>query len=231
MNSLPGMRGMACQFWSGNVGVGGRGQVKGDLGLQRVRVLELVNENVGVSLLEVATGWRIVAQQVTRPHQEVVKGGHPFGLALSHIVEGEALPEVVQDPQGWSEPDRDFERLADLLAKLLADLRNGSRPVFGGRPPGAGVINPRSLFQGPGGGRGTVRHFQHGSNGLSGDRHLFKQAIRPVQALCAQRFQFAQGRLCNSAQVDIRGHCRRWPTGRNSRQGPGRFHSRKQLRH
>ena len=217
--------------WSGNVRVGLRGQVKGDLGLQRIRVLELVNENVGVSLLEMATGWRIVAQQVTRPYQEVVEGGHSFGFALSHIAEGETVPEVVQDRQGWSEPDRDVERLADLLAKLLADLRYGSRPVFGGRPPGAGVINLRSLFQGPGGVRGTVRRFQNASNGLSGGRHLFKQAIRLGSSTVRAVFPVRARSSLQQRAGRFSGHCLPGPTGRNSHQKPGRFHSRTQLRH
>ena len=58
MNSLPGAEGNGVPVWSCNVHIGCRGQVKGDLGLQRVRVLELVNENVGVSFLEMATGSR-----------------------------------------------------------------------------------------------------------------------------------------------------------------------------
>ena len=80
----------------GGVGVSGGGQVESDFGLQRVGVLELVNQEVGVLLLEMGAGGGRITQQVARPDQQVVKSSHTVGLAPGGVVHGETLEVIHQ---------------------------------------------------------------------------------------------------------------------------------------
>ena len=52
-----------------------RGDVHHDLRLQRVGVLELIDEHARKALLEIAANLGLVAQEVARPDQEVVVVG------------------------------------------------------------------------------------------------------------------------------------------------------------
>ena len=126
MNRLPGVRGTVCHGRPSIFCVGLRGKIKGDLRLQWVSVLELVDEDVRVQILKASAGGGVVAQQIPGPYQEVVKGGHAFGLALSSVPERKVLPEVLQDGQGRSAPDCDLERPTDLLSKSFANFLRGA---------------------------------------------------------------------------------------------------------
>ena len=62
--------------------VGVAGQEEGDLRLDRIGVLELVDEDVGEAALEVAAAVYIVSQEVARPDEQVVELGPPLAAAL-----------------------------------------------------------------------------------------------------------------------------------------------------
>ena len=79
-----------------NIGIRFGRQVKSDFGLQRIGVLELINQDAGVLLPAVGAGVGIVPQQVPRPDQQVVKSGDALGLAPRFVVNGKALAQVVE---------------------------------------------------------------------------------------------------------------------------------------
>ena len=76
--------------------VAGGGQVEADFSLQRVGVLELVDEDMGVASLEVAAGVVVVPQQIPRPHQQVVESRRAVGLAGISVTYRKMLVEVLQ---------------------------------------------------------------------------------------------------------------------------------------
>ena len=71
-----------------------RGEVEGDLGLQRVGVLKLVDEDALVARLGRVPHRRVVAQQVARPGEQVVERRRALGAARAHTVQH----EVAQKP-------------------------------------------------------------------------------------------------------------------------------------
>ena len=97
-NSLPGTSGMSRQsVGSGVVGIGR--QVEDDLGLERVGVLELVDEDPLIPLLGASAHLRVVAQQVARPGEQVLERGHAVCAAR-------ATPASVKSRSGPSTRDR-----------------------------------------------------------------------------------------------------------------------------
>ena len=85
----------------GDIGIGGGGQVEGDFGLEGVGVLELVNQDVGVFVLEVLAGVGVVPQEVARPDQEVVEGGDAFGFALRFVLQRELTANDIDKRQKY----------------------------------------------------------------------------------------------------------------------------------
>ena len=94
-----------------------RGQVERDLGLQRVRVLELVDEDALVARLSRVADGRIVAQQVARPRQQIVKRRRPGGAPLAHTAQDEVAQKAEQP--GQRRRSMCFERPAHPIVHVL----------------------------------------------------------------------------------------------------------------
>ena len=95
------------------------GEEEGDLRLDRIGVLELVDEDVGEAALEVAAAADVVSQEVTGPDEEVVELGPPLAAASLRVVDDEA-PHLLREGE-----QRGRSRRAELLRagglRLLED--------------------------------------------------------------------------------------------------------------
>ena len=127
-----------------NIGIRFGRQVKSDFGLQRVGVLELVNQDAGVFLPAVSAGAGIVPQQVPRPDQQVVKSGDAFSLAPRFVANGKALAQVVEERKQRRNPYLILESPSNLT-KVAPYLRGGAIPI----PTGSDVtviVHRRACF-------------------------------------------------------------------------------------
>src|SRR5207248_10934925 len=110
------------ELGEGPVRVGG--EVEGDLRLEGVGVLELVDEDPRPARLRPAADVGVVAEQVAGPRQEVVEGGDAALAALGGVFEDEIakrLQQAVEDlrPPAGEDLLRLFETGAELLPQLV----------------------------------------------------------------------------------------------------------------
>ena len=115
---------------SGAFGTGRRGQQHGDFGLDRVSVLGLVDQQVGVTVAEVVADVRVVPQQVTGPHQQILELCTTLGATLVRVSQCE-LSQILQDGhEGRAAGALDI--LIGLLIQFIEDVLQGSAGVFAG---------------------------------------------------------------------------------------------------
>ena len=117
-------------------------QIEGDLRLERIGVLELVHEDALEARLRAPSNVGMVAQQVARPGQQILEGGHTVGLTLAHPLEH----EVAQDRQHPGEGcgAMRLEGLGDGLIRLAQHVLDGRARVapVGQLVPTRGIAPP-----------------------------------------------------------------------------------------
>ena len=188
-------------------GVVGRGQVETDFGLQRVGVLELIDEDAGVATLKIAAGV-IDEQQVASPHQQVVEGGRPVGLASVGVTHRETPEEVLHQRTQNGRPYSLLEQGAGL-AELCADFGGTHAPVALGSDV-ARIVHFGAIGQSRRRGNRVTGSVGDCLNGYDCIRQLLKQRVGLVAALTRQRAQFCQrvpadGREVSGRQVVLVG--------------------------
>ena len=175
-NSLP-LPGVTCSHEHGaavgnSPGGYGLGQEHGDLGLNRVGVLGLVDEQVRKTPLEVVPDLDVVAQELTGPYQQVMELGPALVPATVRIVQDELANPLEDGQEGVSPSAIDVlvSRCVQFLEETLepgAGIHAGYRvavPVRlpasaalqvqeaghetpGGRRPGLGIPEPAEAGQ------------------------------------------------------------------------------------
>ena len=95
-------------------------EIEGDFGLQRIGVLKLVHEDAPVAPLSRMSDRWLVAQQVARPRQQVLKRSYAVRLALAHAIQH----ELAQKHEYAGERCRAVGRedSADFVVRVLQDL-------------------------------------------------------------------------------------------------------------
>ena len=120
-NSFPGARRMSRQ----SAGSGARravgAQIEGDLGLQRIGVLELVDEDALEAPLGRVSDRRLVAQQVARPRQQVLKRRDPVRFALA-LTPSSTKSRSSAEHAGERRRAVGREHSADLVARFAQHL-------------------------------------------------------------------------------------------------------------
>ena len=154
-NSLPGTSGRSAPVL-GQRRLGLGGEVEGDLGLERVGVLELVDEDALVARLRAAAHGGMVAEQVARPDEQVLKDRLPLRLPRGHARQREVAQEREHGDEGGGAVGLDDVRtvLHDRLERVL-DRRTGVAAVGQGAPsflvarPSSSVDQHRPARPGP----------------------------------------------------------------------------------
>ena len=118
--------------WSGGLTVrNGLGEEHGDLSLKRVGVLDLVDEEMGETFLEIVTNFQVVAEEVSGPDEKVLELGAALSAALFGIV-NYVLPQGFENGHKGCPPGscdlrihffvKELEQFFQALAAVLIRL-------------------------------------------------------------------------------------------------------------